>query len=277
MDDSVWKIFTPICVVAAIVLVAAKTKGRSPGSRVFFSLLAAVAVGGAMGVARPLVGKLLFSSSDDYAWSTIKEMLAKQYPEMGEMFTLGPDVESGFRSAVLPVLRNHSFGDPKLIEALTIASVPIYGKLVFPIAIFGSDEAIAGWGSPNLTMLQAIAAISPEACGDFALNGVNRYSPNARIDAAVRSGHRALIDAYRTSDRTTNPLPSQSTIQEAYAKAVNLAQPPFSSNELTAMETIEKLPKAQVCNLMIRLLGAIEKLDAKSKAVIYRSMMKDRL
>ena len=53
MDDNVWRILTTLCFVGVITLVATRTKGRSTSARVGLSLVAAFAVGGTIGAARP--------------------------------------------------------------------------------------------------------------------------------------------------------------------------------------------------------------------------------
>jgi hypothetical protein len=58
-----------------------------------------------------------------------------------------------------------------------------------------------------------------------------------------------------------------------YDKAAGLAQPPFSDDEMRALQTIDKQPKARQCNSMLRLFEAIDRLDAHGKAIIFRGMM----
>jgi hypothetical protein len=219
----------------------------------------------------------LFSVSDDYAWSKVRATITKRFPEFSDLFSLNIEIESGFRSALLPVIRSHDYNSPALLEAVSSTSTTLFGKFVFPTAIYGSNEAMVAWGSEIVHVMRAMAAISPEVCGTFALDGVNRSSPNSRIDASLRASQRAVIEAYRTSNKARHPLPDERTVKELYAKAVALAQPPFSQKELQAFEAIEKQPKAQVCSLLTRFFEAIERLDTSSKATAYRMIMKERL
>ena len=47
----------------------------------------------------------------------------------------------------------------------------------------------------------------------------------------------------------------------------------LSDDEVRAFQAIDKQPKARQCNLTLRLFDAIDRLDAKDKAIIFRGMM----
>jgi len=278
MDDTfLWGILTIVSVVAAIAFVARKTKGKSALVRAGFIILAVILPGALLGAVRPFVERMLYETSDDYAWSKIHKAIVSGNPTMGQMIGLSPAIESEFRSKLLGAARQYGNDRAKLTEVVANLSADIYVKHVFPVAIHGSDEALAAWGAQIVPELRTVADISQEACGDYAMAGVNRYPTDPRVVAAISASQKAVLEAYRTSDKAKYRLPDQDTVATLYEKAVTLVDPPFTRDELLALEALGKQPKAQVCNLLIRLFAAVGKLDTRGKAAIYRIIMKERM
>jgi hypothetical protein len=120
--------------------------------------------------------------------------------------------------------------------------------------------------------LQAFKNASPDACADYAMTGVNRVSNNPPVDAALASGQRAVIAAYKSSNPATK-MPTAEELGAAYEQARTLAQPPFSEADLRAFQDLKSQPKARQCDMMLRLFAAIDRLPVSQKAAIYRSIM----
>ncbi|WP_422000955.1 hypothetical protein [Reyranella sp.] len=268
---------TIIGIAAAVAFVALKTKGQSVWARAGFIILAIILPGTALGVVRPLVERVLVATSDDYAWSKIHKAIVAGYPAMGEMIDLSPTIEREFRSKMLEALRQHENDRAKLAEIVTALALSVYAKHILPVAIHGSDEALAAWGAQVVPELRAFASVSPEACADYVLGGVNRYPADPHVKAAILAGQKAVLAAYKTSDAAKYPLPDQAAVAAEYRKVVALADPPFTQEELLSFEGLEKQPKARICDLMIRLFNAIGRIDIHGRAALYRAIMKERM
>jgi hypothetical protein len=273
MDADIWRIVLAGCVIGVVGITAAALKRRSIGVRVGLSVLAAIVVAGLVGMAKTTVEKALFSTDDDFAWSVLRRTFASKYPTLGDLVTLTPAIEKEFKAALVPVARNYNPDDPAMFDASAAATAAVTAKHVVPVAVFGSTDAINAWGGQTTRILRALAAISADACADFAMTGVTRSATDPRVLVALQDAQRALIEAYKTSDRSRFPMPSQAILDAQYAKATGLAQPPFSEDEKRALQSIDNQSKARQCSLMLRLFEAIDRLDAQGKAIIFRGMM----
>lgn len=275
--DNAFSILTVLGVVAAGAIVVRFTKGRTPWMRVLLGFAAALVAGGAFALARPHVQQIAFERDDDYAWSMIHKTMTGQYPALMDVFALDPTIEAGLRTGLLPILREHqsNLKDPAMLDAAMKAIMTVYRTKVTPVAQFGSDETVAAWGSTTVPVLQAFKRVSDEACGDYAMTGVNRSSPNAALDAALSSAQRAMVAAYKSSNEA-NKLPLPEELGDAYEKARTLAQPPFDDADMSSFRDLKSQPKARQCDLMLRLFTAIDRLPLKEKAAIYRTIMANR-
>lgn len=269
MDDSL-KALSTLAILFSGVLVGKWTKGRPTWARVMLGILAAMFVGGAIGIARPALQKFMFEHSDDYAWSQTRSVLTSQFPVLVDVFALDATVEADFKTALLPILRHSDKSN--VTEAAAIASSSIYKKKVFPISVRGTDEAINAWGATTVPLLKAISAISPEACGDYAMTGANKYPSNPAVSAVLTDLNRALVAAYRTSNPRTN-LPTANEMEAVYEELRKRAQPPFSNSDLLALDKLEKQPKPKQCELTLRIFSAADRLPPAMRAAFYRSIM----
>jgi hypothetical protein len=272
VDTDIWHIVVAVSVIAAVGLTAAALRKQSTAARIGFSILAAFFAAGLTTMARPVVEKALFFVDDDFAWSVVRGRLASNYP-LGELVTLNPTIEKEFKAALLPVMRKYDPDEPAMFDASAAATAGIIAKHVLPVAVSGSTDAVNAWGLQTTRVVRALAAISADVCADFAMSGIIKSAMAPRVQVALQDAQRALIEAYKTSDRSRYPTPSQAIVAAQYAKVAALAQPPFSDDEVRALQAIDKQPKARQCNLTLRLFDAIDRLDAKDKAIIFRGMM----
>jgi hypothetical protein len=273
MNPDIWRAVVVVCVVGAVGLTAAALKKRSTAARVGLSILAAVVVAGLMGSVRPVIEQALFNLNDDFAWSTVRRHMTSKYPTLGELITLDPAIEKEFKAALLPVIRKYDAGEPAMFDASAAATGGVIAKHILPVAVSGSTEAVNVWGNQTTRVMRVLAGISDDACAEYATTGITRNWANPQVSAALQDAQRALIEAYKTSDRSKYPLPDQAIADAQFAKAARLAQPPFSDEELRAAQAIERQPKARQCALTLRFFEAIDRLDARGKSIIFRTMM----
>ncbi len=261
-------------VIAAVVGVARFTEGGARNTRILLCLVAALGVGGLFATARPEVQRLAFERSDDYAWSVANEAIVREYPALKEAIWSSPALEAELRADVLRIVREYhsNLQDPAMLEAVSKAAAAVYRTKVMSVATQGSDEAVAAWGAYLVPVLQAFKSVSDDACGDYAMTGLNRSSPNGRIDAALAARQGAVIAAYKSGNEA-NKLPSAEELGAAYEKARTLTQPPFDDADISSFRDLKSQPKARQCELMLRLFGAIDRLPLKEKAAIYRTIM----
>ncbi|WP_295144974.1 hypothetical protein [uncultured Reyranella sp.] len=269
MDDGL-KALSTVAIVCVGILVGKWTKDRPTWVRVALGVVAAMFAGGAIGLARPGLQQLMFNYSDDYAWSRARSAIFSKFPVLADVFALDPSMEADFKTALLPLMRQAD--KTNTTEAVTAATASIYKKRVFPIAARGTDDAINAWGANTVPLLKAIAAISPDACGDYAMTGVNRYSPNPKVDTILTDVNRTLVVAYKTSNPRTN-LPTAAEMEPIYAELRKRAQPPFSNADLVALDQLEKQPKSKQCELTTRIFAAVDRLPSTMRAAFYRSIM----
>ncbi|MDB5488928.1 MAG: hypothetical protein JWQ58_2643 [Reyranella sp.] len=261
-------------VIAAVVGVARFTEGGARQTRILLCLVAALVVGGLFVTARPEVQRLAFERSDDYAWSVANEAIVREYPALKEAIWSSPALEADLRADVLRIVREHhsKLQDPAMLEAVSKAAAAVYRTKVMPLATQGSDEAVAAWGEQMVPVLQAFKSVSDDACGDYAMTGLNRSSPNGRIDTALAARQSAVVAAYNSSNAANKP-PSAEELGAAYEQARTLTQPPFDDADMSAFRELKSQPKARQCELMLRLFTAIARLPLKEKAAIYRTIM----
>ncbi len=269
MDDGL-KALSTIAIVAVGILVGRMTKGRPTWARVLLGAVAAMFAGGAIGVARPALQQLMFNHSDGYAWSHARSAILSKFPVLADVFALDSSMEADFKASLLPVIR--SADKSNVAEAATVASASIYKKKIFPVAARGTDEAVNAWGATTVPFLKAIAAISPEACGDYAMTGVTRYFANPKLEAILTDVNRALVMAYKTSNPRIN-LPTAAEMETIYAELRKRAQPPFSNADLAALDKLEQQPKQKQCELTTRVFAAADRLPSAMRAAFYRSIM----
>ena len=267
---------TVAAAAAAAGIVALLTRNRPSRNRSLLAALAAVIVGGAAIAARPALELHYFNTNDDYAWSQIRTEILKRYPPVGDMFALDTTIESDLRKHLVPVFRAHraNMGDPSTLQDVAKATMAVFRSKIVPVAVKGSDEAIVAWGDRTVPTLQAFKNASPDACGDYAMSGVNRVSNNPTLDAALADSQRSVIAAYKSSN-PDNRMPTAEELGVAYEQARTLAEPPFSDADLRAFQDLKGQSKARQCDMMLRLFGAIDRLPVKQKAAIYRSIMAD--
>lgn len=272
--NSLYAVITALGVGVAVALVAQFTKGRGMARRFGLGLVAALAVGTGFTVARPRVESFAFDRSDDYAWSVVRGRIVAQDPVLLDVFALDPAIEADLRKGLLPILREQRSGmnDPSVLQSVSKAAAATFRSKVMPVAQRGSDEAVAAWGDGTVPTLQAFRSVSDEACADFAMTGVNRTSPNLRVDAALSARQRAMVAAYKSSN-PANQLPSGEELGAAYEHARTLAQPPFEAADMASFRDLKDQPKARQCELMLRLFTAIDRLPLGEKAAIYRTIM----
>jgi len=272
--QSLYPVISALGVGVAVALVAQFTKGRGLTRRLILGFVAALAVGAGFAVARPQFEMIAFERSDDYAWSIVRGRMIAQDPVLLDIFALDPAIETDLRKGLLPILREQRGGvnDPAMLQAVAKAAAATFRSKVMPVAQRGSDEAVAAWGDGTVPTLQAFRTVSDEACADYAITGVNRTSPNLRVDAALSARQRAMVAAYKSSD-PANKLPTAEELGAAYEQARTLARPPFEEADMAAFRDLKDQPRARQCDLMLRLFGAIERLPLKQKAAIYRTIM----
>lgn len=272
--QSLYPVISALGVGVAVALVAQFTKGRSVTRRFVLAFVAALAVGAGFAVARPQFELFAFERSDDYAWSIVRGRMIAQDPVLLDVFALDPAIETDLRKGLLPILREQRGGmnDPAMLQAVAKAAATTFRSKVMPVAQRGSDDAVAAWGDGTVATLLAFRTVSDEACADYAMTGVNRTSPNLRVDAALSARQRAMVAAYKSSD-PGNKLPSGEELGAAYEHARTLAQPPFEEADMAAFRDLKDQPKARQCDLMLRLFGAIDRLPLREKAAIYRTIM----
>jgi hypothetical protein len=259
---------------AAAGIVALLTRNRPSRNRSLLAALAAVIVGGAAIAARPAIELHYFNTNEDYAWSQIRTEILKHYPPVADMFALDATIEPDLRRHLVPVFRAHraNTGDPSTLQDVAKATMAVIRSKIVLVAVKGTDEAIVAWGDKTVPTLQAFKNVSPDACADYAIDGVNRVSNNPTLDAALSDGQRAVIAAYRSS-KPDNKMPTEEELGAAYEQARTLAEPPFGEADLRAFQDLKNQPKARQCDMMLRLFAAIDRLPVKQKAAIYRSIM----
>lgn len=272
--NSLYAVITALGVGVAVALVAQFTKRRSVALRLGLGFVAALFVGTAFTVARPPVERFAFDRSDDYAWSVVRGRMVAQDPVLLDVFALDPAIEDDLRKSLLPILREQHAGknDPAILQTVAKAAAATFRGKVMPVAQLGSDEAVAAWGDGTVPTLQAFRSVSDEACADYAMTGVNRTSPNLRVDAALSARQRAMVAAYKSSN-PANKLPSDEQLGAAYEHARTLARPPFEEADMASFRDLRDQAKARQCELMLRLFTAIDRLPLREKAAIYRTIM----
>lgn len=265
---------TVVAAAAAAGIVAWLTRNRPTRNRSLLAALAAVIVGGAAITARPAIELHYFNTNDDYAWSQIRAEILKHYPPIEDMFALDASIEPDLRNRLVPVFREHraNLKDPSSLQDVAKATMTVFRTKIVPVAVKGSDEAIVAWGDKTVPTLQAFKNASPDACGDYAMTGVNSVANNPALDAVLADSQRAVIAAYKSSKPETT-MPTVEELGAAYEQARTLAQPPLSEADLRAFEDLKSQPKARQCDMMLRLFAAIDRLPVKQKAAIYRSIM----
>lgn len=261
--------------IVAACITAAVLRKRSTVTRAVFGFLAACVAFGVIGDIRTLDRRALVSTSDDRTWSKIRSTLAANYPWLDQVFTLSPNIENKLKASLLPVMRDRDLSDPiALYMSSTAAIERVLAESVLPVAAHGSTEAVIAWGSVNTPILKQLASISDEKCSEFATTGTTRPPTNDKVETLLLARFQALVDAFKTSDSAKYPLSDRRVVDAQYAKALRIAHPPFSGEDLDALNVWEKQPQERQCNLLLRLFEAIDRLDLPSKAMIYRSMMK---
>lgn len=275
--NSLYAVITALGVGVAVALVAQFTRGRSVARRIGLCIAAALLVGIGFTVARPHFESFAFDRSDDYAWSVVRGRMVAQDPVLLDVFALDPAIEDDLRKGLLPILREQRGGTnyPAVLQAVAKAAAATFRSKVMPVAQRGSDEAVAAWGDGTVPTLQAFRSVSDEACADYAMTGVNRSSPNLRVDSALSARQRAMVAAYKSSN-PANKLPSDEELGVAYEHARTLARPPFEEADLASFRDLRDQPKARQCELMLRLFTAIDRLPLAEKAAIYRTIMANR-
>ncbi len=272
--NNLYAVITALGIGVAVALVAQFTKGTSTARRLVFGFVVALLVGTGFTVGRPEVEKFAFDRSDDYAWSVVRGRMVTQDPVLLDVFALDPAIEADLRQGLLPILREQhgEMNDPAMLQAVSKAAAATFRGKIMPVAQLGSDDAVAAWGDRTVPTLQALRSVSDEACADYAMTGVNRTSPNLRVDAALSARQRAMIAAYKSSN-PANKLPSGEELGAAYEHARALATPPFEDADMAAFRDLRDQPKARQCELMLRLFTAIDRLPLAEKAAIYRTIM----
>lgn len=207
-DD--WLTLTVVSALSAGGLTAAATRRHSTRARVVFAAVVALLV---VGVMRDLgnVSKVMRSAEkDDVAWSQIRQTLAERRPAFGDIITLSPAIENEFRAVLVPIVRDREMQDEAARgAAMTAAIASVFAQHVYPVAAQGSMEAVISWGNLKSLLMQRLATISPAARADYGMTSVARFGDDKNAAALGEAIHRALIDAYKTSDSTKYPLPDE--------------------------------------------------------------------
>lgn len=267
-----------ILTVVAGVSVAHALRAARPRARAPLTLLAALLVGGVMGGAWPWINQALVEAQErenNETWASVRGEIVARYPDMGELMMLSPPIEEMFKLTLVPVAQKYDTSTDKslLIAGASRASKQAYIKYIFPVVVHGDNAALNAWGAAQLKLLQAVRAISVEACAAYAMTGVNRYSPDSGVDAALRDAAHALVAAYKTSDaKQFSPPPADAT-RALFDKAMKDATPPFTDADRTALGAMPQAPHDAQCNLTIRLLQAMAGQNAADSASLYRVLM----
>lgn len=267
-----------VLTVVAGVSAAYRLQAARPRSRAAWTLLAVLVVGGAMGFAWPKINQAMVAAQereDTRVWANIRGEIVARYPDMGELMMLSPPIEEMFKLSLVPIAEKYDTAadQSQLLAGASRASKQAYIKYIFPVVVHGDDASLNAWGAAQLGLLQAVRAISVEACGIYAMTGVNRYSPEPGVDAALRDAARALVEAYKTSDANKFGPPSAETTRSLFDKALSNATPPFTDTDRTALGDLPHASHDTQCSLTLRLLQAMAGLDTAESASLYRVLM----
>lgn len=267
-----------VLTVVVGVSVAYRLRAARRGPRVGWTLLAVLAVGGAMGVAWPKLDRVMIEAQereDNKTWADIRDEIVARYPDMGELMALSPPIEEMFKLSLVPIAQKYDTAADQapLLAGASRASKQAYIKYIFPKVVHGDDASLNAWGAAQLELLEAVRAISDEACGAYAMTGVNRYSPDPRVDAALRDAAHALVQAYKSSDASRFEPPAADAARALFDKALAGAVPPFSDADRMALGDLPHASHEAQCSLTIRLLEAMARVDSAGSASLYRVMM----
>jgi len=267
-----------VLTVAVGAYVAHRLRAGLPRARVAWTLLAALAVGGSMSVAWPWINQALVAAQtreDNETWASVRGEIVARYPDIGELMALSPPIEEMFKLALVPIAQKYDTAadQSQLLAGASRASKQAYIQFIFPVVVHGDNASLNAWGAAQLGLLQAVRAISVEACGAYAMTGVNHYSPDPGVDAALRDAARALVAAYKTSDAKQFGPPSADATRALFDNALSSATPPFSDADRAALGALPQASHDRQCNLTIRLLQAMAGLDATDSASLYRVLM----
>jgi len=267
-----------VLTVVAATFVAYRLKATWSRTRAAWTLLAALAVGGSMSLVWPTINRALVEAQkreDDATWAKVRGEIVARYPDIGELMVLSPPIEEMFKLSLVPIAEKYDTAadQSQLLAGASRASKQAYIQYIFPVVVHGDNAALNAWGAAQLRLLQAVRAISVEACGAYAMSGVNRYSPDAGVDAALRDAASALVAAYKTSDAKQFGPPAADATRALFDKALFGAKPPFSDADRAALGALPQASHEAQCDLTIRLLQAIAGLDAADSASLYRVMM----
>jgi len=267
-----------VLTVMAGTYVAYRLKAAVSRRRAAWTLLAAVAVGGSMSLAWPRINQALVDAQereDNTTWASVRGEIVARYPDIGELMALSPPIEEMFKVALVPIAEKYdtAVDQSQLLAGASRASKQAYIQYIFPVVVHGDNAALNAWGAAQLGILQAVRAISADACGTYAMSGVNRYSPDPGVDAALRDAARALVAAYKTSDAKQFGPPAADATRALFDRALSGAKPPFSDADRAALGAMPQASHEEQCDLTIRLLQAIAGLDLADSASLYRVMM----
>jgi hypothetical protein len=253
-------------------------RAAPPRARAVSALLAALLVGGTMGFVWPKISQAMLEAQtreDNETWAGMRGEIVARYPDIGELMALSPPIEEMFKLSLVPIAQKYDTSTDRtlLLAGASRASKQAYIQYIFPVVVHGDNAALNAWGAAQLGLLQAVRAISVEACAAYSMTGVNHYSPDAGVDAALRDAAHAVVAAFKTSDAKQFGPPSAEATRVLFDKALSGATPPFTDADRPALGNLPHASHDAQCDLSIRLLQAIAKLDAADSASLYRVMM----
>jgi hypothetical protein len=213
---------------------------------------------------------------DDVQWPKYREVIFNLSPVLKEVFATDPGIDSEMRAALLPLIKEmiQTPGDTQLRDRVNKTYVDILQKRVTERAMYGASEAINLWGATRLPLYRALAAVSPESCGEYVTIGFTNVN-SALVGSLFAAAQQAQLDAFKSSDPLRYALPSRQEVDAAYEQAKKLLQPPFDDNDAIAFRSLEKYTPAEACKLATRFVLGVEQLPAATRAVIYRHWLSE--
>lgn len=266
--------FIVISIIAGAVaggLVGLLTRRRGKTASGIAMAVAAVAAFGAVTLARPAIERML--NTDEQTWTTLVAEMEKTGFDLRLMFSTDPRLEEEFKREVMVIVRQHRNDPERVARAAERMGLDLYRKYIGPKAPYGSAESIVEWGRAQLGLLEAVAAISRDNCGDVALGRTAVLGAlGKRIAPATNRVIAAAVAAYKSSNPANAPPSAQE--MEPVWKAIFLGpDTPFTEADVNAFAAIETIPRAEACGLTITFMKRILALPEAQTIGTLRAIM----
>jgi hypothetical protein len=276
-EMAVTGVLVVVCIAAAVLVgaivwaVARKQLGHVAAAGV--ALIGAVVAGALATASRPLVDRVMIQISDDYAWHALSAGIDKTGFNIRLLFEVDPAIEQEFKREAVALVRRYGNDPEQISRAAEKLGFELYRKYIGPKAPYGSPDSVLEWGRSQLALLETVAGISKDDCGDVAIGRTAVLGRlGQRIAPVLNRAIAASIAAYKSSDPATK-LATEQELEPIWQRIFTGPGTPFTQDDIQAFTRIDKIPRPRACDLTITFLKQILALSRDEAVRTLRAVL----